>query len=422
MLCTFVLFCVILNTLTYLYVRGRVKLKSFFKIFLAFLLIPCLLFSGCTKNILLTIYYIDGDTILAKQVKAEEFSAGSILEFLKSNGVIASDTVLNDFKNEGSDTYRQLSLDFGDNFRIWLSSQTAGRQKLIMQSVANTFLHNFSADNIKITVDGQAVKTGLYDFTEPLVLTHVGITEDEITVQPYITPTPEPTPEPTPKITPSPTPIVTVAPSIKPDNGKKQVAMTFDDGPHSVYTKKLVDVCKKYNAGATFFIIGNRVNEKTGEAIKYASQNGCEIAIHGYTHEVYYDKCSDSRFEEEMSKTAQVIKQYTGKTPTMMRPVGGRITEARVKNCDYSVIQWNVDSEDWRHKKETPEEVQVIVNNVMNTVGPGKIILMHEIYKNSYDAFVIIMEKLYAQGYEVVTVTELLGESAIKPGTKYFGR
>lgn len=394
-------------------------MRRLLKSILVLMLIPCMLFAGCTKNILLTIYYIADNIIVSKQVKANEFSSGQLIELLKDYDVITEETALVDFKNEGSDSYRKLTVDFNDAFRVHLSSQTADMQKLKLQAIANTFLHNFSADTVTFTVEGESIKTGIHDFYEPFTLKNSGTVAEDIIIT---TPTAEPTATPTP--TPEATPIITVKPSAtaKLPEGKKVVAMTFDDGPHSKYTKLLVDVCKQYKAGATFFIIGNRVDEKTGPAIKYASENGCEIQIHGYTHEVYYNSCSDARFDEEMSKTAAVIKQHTGKAPTMMRPVGGKITEARVKSCPYSVIQWNVDSEDWRHKKENPEEVNVIVNNVMNTVAPGRIILMHEIYENSYQAFKIIMEKLYAEGYEVVTVTELLGEENIKPGTKFFGR
>lgn len=401
-------------------------MRSFLKHVLICLLIPCLLLAGCSKNILLTIYYINDSAIVSKQIKAEEFSTGILIENLKTNGVITNDISLTDFKSEGSDTYRKLHVDFNDAFRVYLSSQSSDMQKLSVQAIANTFLHNFAADEITFTVDGKSIKTGVFDLSQEFTLVSSGTVASDITIK--ATPTPEPTPTPTPEPTPEPTPIVTVTPTKAPGTPKptpykeKIVAITFDDGPHSKYTKLLADVCKQYNAGATFFIVGNRVDETTGPALKYAQDRGCEIQIHGYTHEVYYDKCSDERFKDELSKTATVIKQYTGKTPTMMRPVGGRITEARTKACPYSVIQWNVDSEDWRHKKNTQEEVDVIVNNVMNTVGPGKIILMHEIYENSYQAFKIIMKKLYEKGYKVVTVTELLGAENIKPGTKFFNK
>ncbi len=413
------------------------------------MIIPCLILVGCAENILLTIYYIADDVIIAKQVKAEEFSSASLIAFLKENDVLPEDASIIDFKNEGSDSYRKLSIDFNDVFRDYIISSEPAMQKLILQATANTFIDNYKADAVYFTANGEYIVTYAYDFSEPFEFKEVGTGVNGIIVKtpyieatPIITPettpetTPEATPENTPNITPGKTPttaptkspIVTVTPTKKPqNNGEKIVAITFDDGPHSKYTKLLADVCKQYNAGATFFIVGNRVNSTTGPMLKYAQDRGCEIQIHGYTHlaEAYYNKCSDERYMEELTKTAEVIKKYTGKEPTMMRPFGGAITSARISSCPYTVVQWTVDSEDWRHKStgdNQQEEINIIVNNVMNTVGPGKIILMHELYENSYQAFKIIMEKLYAQGYKVVTVTELMGKENIKPGIEIHGR
>ncbi len=399
---------------------------------LILVLIPCLLFSGCSKNTILTIYKIENGLITSRQVKLKDEEAAlsdAVWRFIKAEGVVSKDSEIVGFKSEGSDTYRAITLDLNGNFRSWLSSQENNLQKLTVQAIANTYLYNFSGDSITVTVEGEALKTGIYDFSQKLTFMESGTAAEEILS--YV----EATPEVTPDVTE--TPIITLTPTVDPTStvkpvttpvvtperpeGKKYVAMTFDDGPHSKYTPMLVDKLKEYNAGATFFVIGNRVNETTGPQIKYAADNGCEIAIHAYTHEVYYNSCSDERFNEELTKTRDVIKKYTGITPTMMRPVGGKITDARVKSCGYSVIMWNVDSEDWKHKKAQQSEIDAIVNNVMSTVGDGKIILMHEIYENSYQAFCIIMEKLYAQGYEVVTVTDLIGKDNIKPGTKFFG-
>ena len=113
----------------------------------------------------------------------------------------------------------------------------------------------------------------------------------------------------------------------------------------------------------------------------------------------------------------------------LMRPVGGKITDERVKQSKYSVIMWDVDTEDWKYKyyatsdysdEEKAERVDTIVNNVMNNVREGSIILMHDIYESTYDATVIILEKLYAEGYEVVTVSELLGSE--RSAGKIFSR
>ena len=100
-----------------------------------------------------------------------------------------------------------------------------------------------------------------------------------------------------------------------------------------------------------------------------------------------------------------------------MRPIGGRITSERITNCGYAVIMWSVDSNDWRYKSAGAEGVETIVDNVMSQVQNGSIILMHDIYENTYLATKEILKQLNAQGYEVVTVSELLGNP--QSGVKY---
>jgi peptidoglycan/xylan/chitin deacetylase (PgdA/CDA1 family) len=103
-----------------------------------------------------------------------------------------------------------------------------------------------------------------------------------------------------------------------------------------------------------------------------------------------------------------------------MRPIGGAITSERVSSCDYSVILWSVDSLDYKNAF-VEGGVENIVNNVMSDVEDGDIILMHDIYENTYEASKIILKRLYDEGYEVVTVSELLG-SKLEAGQKYSKR
>ncbi len=205
------------------------------------------------------------------------------------------------------------------------------------------------------------------------------------------------------------------------NSGKKRVAITYDDGPHNVRTNKIVDELAKYGFNATFFVVGNRVDGTEysgGAAVKYAASKGNEIAIHAYTHSRYYDTCDSDIFKEELSKTYSAIKKAVpSANVNLMRPVGGRITEDRTKSCDYSVIMWNVDSNDWKYKNDGDEGVKTIVNNVMSQVQSGSIILMHDIYENTYLATKEILKQLDEQGYEVVTVSELLGNP--QAGVKY---
>ncbi len=209
---------------------------------------------------------------------------------------------------------------------------------------------------------------------------------------------------------------------------QKRVAMTFDDGPHTVYTKQIVNELDRYGYTATFFIIGNRANGEVypgDNILPFLASKGQEIAIHGYTHDVYYHSCSDETYEYELSKTHSVITaQVPSAQVRLMRPIGGNITEARAKSCPYSVILWNVDSEDWKYKyksgdteAERKAKLDTIVENVMSNVQDGSIILMHDIYESTYDATCEVLKRLYAEGYQVVSVSELLGNP--QPGTTY---
>lgn len=213
------------------------------------------------------------------------------------------------------------------------------------------------------------------------------------------------------------------------EDTRPKIAITFDDGPHNVRTKKIVDELNKYGYHATFFVVGNRVDgtEYNGrEALQYAVANGNEIGIHGYTHSTqrYYDVCSDSEYQFEISSTHQAITAVVpDATVTLMRPVGGKITSERIASSAYSVVKWDIDSNDWALKgradeTQTAKNVNDIVNNVIGSAHEGGIILMHDIYENTVEATALILQKLNEKGYNVVSVSELLGESR-KAGTLY---
>lgn len=215
-------------------------------------------------------------------------------------------------------------------------------------------------------------------------------------------------------------------PAYKPVSGKR-VALTYDDGPYNVTTPKIVDELSKYGYNATFFVLGNRIDGSKyngSSSVKYALEKGNEIAIHGYTHDVYYDECSDSVYADELNKTHNAILAIDKNVKIkLMRPIGGSITEARITSCKYSVILWSVDSLDWKYKGRSDDEtaadnINTIVENIMSGVKDGSIILMHDIYENTNEATKIILKKLNEQGYDVVTVSELLG-SELKAGKAY---
>lgn len=216
-----------------------------------------------------------------------------------------------------------------------------------------------------------------------------------------------------------------IAASGKPD---KRVAITFDDGPHNVRTRAIVDELAKYDFNATFFLVGNRVDGtemNCAATVRYIIDNGNEVGIHGYTHDVYYNKCSDEEYKFELSETKKAITEAAdGYKVSLMRPIGGAITKERVEDCEYAVIMWDVDSLDYEHRYSSSEDEgaeqkrDAIVENVMSQVKDGSIILMHDIYQSTVDATAVILKRLHEEGYDVVTVSQLIGD--VEAGVKYF--
>ena len=212
------------------------------------------------------------------------------------------------------------------------------------------------------------------------------------------------------------------------DPDKKYVALTFDDGPHKTNSKKITDKMLEYNGKCTFFVIGDLIKGDAEKGMIYAHDHGMQVAIHCWTHDHYYTK-EPKYYHDEVYKTADKLYELFGEWPTIMRPPGGNITEEQYKSSEFAVIIWSIDTNDWRYKKNTsdsPREknIETIVNNCLYdskgrfNVENGDIILMHEIYENSYDAFCIIIEELHQRGFEFVTVSELLQNP--EPGYKYY--
>ena len=217
----------------------------------------------------------------------------------------------------------------------------------------------------------------------------------------------------------------------EPQEPKKRVAITYDDGPAfdndavQGLTYKLVDEFAKYGGTATFFVVGNRINAKTGEAMQYAYEQGFEYAIHAYTHNVYFDECPEQEYLNELRQTKQAIEKYIDADVTLLRAPGGYITKERAILGGYPIINWSIDTEDWRHKSRADEEtieanINAIVENTLRNVEDGDIILMHEIYQNTYEATCIILARLHEMGFEFVTVTELIGEENLTVGETYY--
>ena len=189
------------------------------------------------------------------------------------------------------------------------------------------------------------------------------------------------------------------------DGAPRRVALTFDDGPNEINTKTVLDALEKYEAKATFMVIGQNINSTTGELVKREKELGCEIGNHSYSHANFKTIAPDEA-QEELQKTDEAVEEYTGEKPTLIRAPYG-LCENDVLCCmDRPNVSWSVDTEDWKYK-----DSDRLVRYVTENASDGAIVLMHDIYKTTAQAVEPILEALIEQNYEMMTVTEL---SAIK--------
>ncbi|MFX3635852.1 MAG: polysaccharide deacetylase family protein [Candidatus Pristimantibacillus sp.] len=194
---------------------------------------------------------------------------------------------------------------------------------------------------------------------------------------------------------------------------EKKIALTFDDGPYPDLTEPILDILKQYDAKATFFVVGSRV-ELYPDTIKREIAEGHEVANHTFNH-VYFQRNNSAGVQKEIEKTEQALEHLTGKKPILFRPPGGFYNEQMVqiaKNHGYTVVlwSWHQDTHDWRSPG-----VNKIVNKVLNNARNGDIILLHDYVlrsKQTVEALKIILPELQKRGFQMVTVSELINNNS----------
>lgn len=193
---------------------------------------------------------------------------------------------------------------------------------------------------------------------------------------------------------------------------EKLVAFTFDDGPDPAYTPQILDALKKYDAKATFFVIGQEA-ERYPEIIKRLAKEGHEIGNHTYRHR-FQDGHSPAMLKKELEKSANLIHRLTGFTPSLFRPIAGyydkEIVETAI-DADYNVIlwSWHQETRDWSRPGAAN-----ITQNVISDTRPGDVIIFHDAggdRTQTVEAVENILEILYKNGYKCTTVSDLLYRS-----------
>jgi peptidoglycan-N-acetylglucosamine deacetylase len=189
-------------------------------------------------------------------------------------------------------------------------------------------------------------------------------------------------------------------------SGEKIIALTFDDGPWS-HTPQILDILKKYDIKATFFIIGQHIQAHR-EELQRVVQEGHAIGNHTWNHR--YQNVSAETAAAELGQTADLLKEVTETETSMFRPPGGNITNGLANYAtqhNNAVIMWSVDSNDYR----SATSVASMTEKVVGGIHSGAIVLLHDGGGNrtkTVQALPQIISQLQQQGYRFVTVPELL--------------
>lgn len=185
------------------------------------------------------------------------------------------------------------------------------------------------------------------------------------------------------------------------------IALTFDDGPHPVYTPQILDILKEYNIRATFFVVGENVDENP-EIIRREIEEGHEVGTHTYTHPLDCESLGPEKLSEELKKTETALFNAAQIKPALFRPPCGNCGDVVASvsgKFGYKIVLWSVDTRDWTHPASGK-----IVQSVLKSVSPGAVILCHDYVtpkSNTPQALRTIIPELISKGYKFVTVSEL---------------
>ncbi|MFC0334174.1 polysaccharide deacetylase family protein [Paenibacillus sepulcri] len=193
-----------------------------------------------------------------------------------------------------------------------------------------------------------------------------------------------------------------------PSEGKK-VALTFDDGPDSIATPKILDILKKNNIKATFFIIGTQAKAHP-DMVRRIEKEGHAIGNHSWSHP-HFDKIPTEEALKQIDDAQEELKSIVGYYPSIVRPPYGALSkeeEKAIHGKGMDIIDWSVDTTDW--SGAPTDEIMTLIHKELY---PGGIILQHcsggkDHLSNTIEALKQLIPDLTNQGYTFVTVPELL--------------
>lgn len=192
----------------------------------------------------------------------------------------------------------------------------------------------------------------------------------------------------------------------------KLIALTFDDGPRSSTTNRVLDLLERSGGVATFFLVGYNIPDNA-EVIKRAAAMGCSIGNHTKDHKIL-TKCSADTVKAQVNGVNSLLRDM-GVEPTLFRAPGGAFKGVK-DQIGMPLIQWSIDTQDWKYKdashkgrsaEERTADLNRIADMVFSQAKGGSIVLMHDIYDFTADLCEIVIPGLVERGFKLVTVDQL---------------
>lgn len=190
-----------------------------------------------------------------------------------------------------------------------------------------------------------------------------------------------------------------------------RIALTFDDGPNTVTTPRVLDILEENGIVASFFLIADEITPESSRMIRRARALGCTIENHSRTHG-YMDTMPPEQIREEVSCCTERIVEITGEAPRFFRPPYIAVNQAMYDNIDLPFI-CGVGCEDWVPAVPAQERVKRVLSNAED----GQIVLLHDMpgNDNTVEALKTIIPALKARGFRFVTIRQLFEETGVSP-------
>lgn len=185
------------------------------------------------------------------------------------------------------------------------------------------------------------------------------------------------------------------------DPSKPMVALTYDDGPYTPVTGRILDSLKAVGGRATFFIVGSRINGRE-ELVRRIDESGSEIGNHTFDHIMLTGTTCENALAQ-LRRTDEAIESVTGMRPRLIRPPCGCYTKELRDGLSRPFVLWTVDTQDWKHQ-DRDETVRIVLSEVRD----GDIVLLHDLFEPTAAASEIFIPELAKRGFQLVTVSELM--------------